>query len=119
MNTRTHENEYAYLQKRVRRADIDFERIVEEPFRAILLHSPGRKPWVNHCLTFIEPQRGGTPIDKVKCSRCSAAPTELLFFVPVYPGFHFGLCPHSTLGFEECCPCRAYLRLPNVYTLLF
>ena len=23
------------------------------------------------------------------------------FFVYVYPGFHFGLCPHSTLGYEE------------------
>ncbi len=23
------------------------------------------------------------------------------FFVSVYPGFHFGLCPHSTLGYEE------------------
>ena len=30
----------------------------------------------------------------------SAAPTELIIFVsPVYPGFHFGLYPHSTLGF--------------------
>ena len=49
-----------------------------------------------------EPQRGGTPYDKVKRSRSSAAPTELLIFVsPVYPGFHIGLCPHSTLGFEE------------------
>ena len=47
-----------------------------------------------------EPQRGGTPYDKVKRSRSSAAPTELLIFVsPVYPGFHFGLCPHSTLGY--------------------
>ena len=27
---------------------------------------------------------------------------ELLIFVfPVYPGFHFGLCPHFTLGYEE------------------
>ena len=23
------------------------------------------------------------------------------FFVYVYPGFHFGLCPHSPLGYEE------------------
>ena len=30
----------------------------------------------------------------------SAAPTELLIFVsPVYPGFHIGLCPHSTQGY--------------------
>ena len=25
----------------------------------------------------------------------------ILRFVSVYPGFHFGLCPHFTLGFEE------------------
>ena len=31
----------------------------------------------------------------------SVAPTELIFFVHVYPGFHFGLCPHYTLGYEE------------------
>ena len=30
------------------------------PERAILIHSPGRKPWVNHRNTSIEPQRGGT-----------------------------------------------------------
>ena len=30
------------------------------PARAILLHSPGRKPWVNYWNIFIEPQRGGT-----------------------------------------------------------
>ena len=104
----------SYSRQRVRGTDIDVERVVEEPFRAILLHSPGRKPWVIIVNTFIEPQRGGTPIDKVKCSRCSAAPTELLIFVsPVYPGFHFGLCPYSTLGFEECRPCRAHLRYPQ------
>ena len=35
------------------------------PKGAILLHSPGRKPWVNCFHTFIEPQRGGTfPIKK-------------------------------------------------------
>ena len=35
----------------------------------------------------------------------SVAPTELIIFVsPVYPGFHFGLCPHSTLGFAGV-PC--------------
>ena len=25
----------------------------------------------------------------------------LIFCVHVYPGFHFGLCPHYTLGHEE------------------
>ena len=27
--------------------------------------------------------------------------SSILLFVRVYPGFHIGLCPHSTLGFEE------------------
>ena len=59
-----------------------------------------------------EPQRGGTPYDKVKRSRSSAAPTELLIVVShVYPGFHIGLCPHSTLGFEEVSCLRHSLSL--------
>ena len=75
------------------------------PARAILLHSPGHKPWVSYWNTFIEPQRGGTISPKSKCFNTrvvSVAPTELLIFcVHVYPGFHFGLCPHYTLGYEE------------------
>ena len=53
----------------------------------------------------LSPFRGGTISLKSKCPNThvvSAAPTELLIFcVHVYPGLHFGLCPHSTLGFEE------------------
>ena len=60
VSTRKHFSEYTYLLRRVRRTDIDFEGVVEKPFRAILLHSPGRKPWVIIVNTFIEPQRGGT-----------------------------------------------------------
>ena len=46
----------------------------------------------------------------MKCSRYSAAPTELLIFVSsVYPGFHFGLCPHSTLGFAGVSPLQGSL----------
>ena len=41
------------------------------PVRAILLQSPGRKPWVNCFHTFIELPRSGTlSIAKGKCSRC-------------------------------------------------
>ena len=36
------------------------------PNGAILLHSPGRKPWVNHWNIFIEPQRGGTFLTNAK-----------------------------------------------------
>ena len=71
------------------------------PVRAILLHSPGRKPWVmQEYRIFIEPQRGGTTLSKTNA--CAVVPLlkELLIFVfPVYPGFHFGLCPHYTLGY--------------------
>ena len=45
---RKHLNKYDVLTKQVRHTDTDFGFVVEEPFRAILLHSPGRKPWVNH-----------------------------------------------------------------------
>ena len=71
------------------------------PVRAILLHSPGRKPRVSHCNTFIEPQRGGTLLSKTNARAVSAAPcrSSILLFVRVYPGFHFGLCPHFTLGY--------------------
>ena len=79
ISTRTYRNKYAHLLKRVRRTDIDFERVAEEPFRAILLHSPGRKPWVIIVNTFIEPQRGGTT-ERINSNACvgSAAPTELI-----------------------------------------
>ena len=76
------------------------------PERAILIHSPGRKPWVNNQSTYLEPQRGGThPQSKCPGTRAvSAAPTELILFVVcVYPGFHFGLCPHYTLGYDLFC----------------
>ena len=50
--------------------------------------------------TFIEPQRGGTPLSQTNARAESAAPTELLFFclhVPrvsfrALPSFHPGLC---------------------------
>ena len=70
----------------------------------ILLHSPGRKPWVNYWNTFIEPQRGGTfqrmqshePNARCECRSYGAQSA----FVCVYPGFcsclwhsrHPGLC---------------------------
>ena len=37
-----------------------------------------------------------------------------LCFAYVYPGFHFGLCPHYTLGFEEVsCLRHSILPSPN------
>ena len=40
--------------------DGELGQSAKSPERAILLQSPGRKPWVNRRNTFIEPQRGGT-----------------------------------------------------------
>ena len=63
------------------------------PERAILIHSPGRKPWVNNQSTYLEPQRGGThPQSKCFGTRAvSATPTELIFFfVCVSPGCNEG-----------------------------
>ena len=76
------------------------------PVGAILLYSPGRKPWVSHLYTFIEPQRGGTILSKTNARAESAAPTELLFFLSMSPqGFisDFVLIPPWAL--QEC---RAY-----------
>ena len=86
------------------------------PARAILLHSPGRKPWVNYWKTFIEPQRGGTSEWINSDARAeSAAPSELLIFVfSVYPGFHFGLYPHSTLGYARVSCLKALVIRLNV-----
>ena len=41
----------------------------------------------------------------------SAAPEGAQFaFVCVYPGFHIGLCPHSTLGFAGVSCLKALIR---------
>ena len=68
------------------------------PKGAILLHSPGRKPWVNYCYTFIEPRRGGTSPKQVpQYSRCKCrsygAQNFVVFCFPrvsyrALPSFH-------------------------------
>ena len=89
------------------------------PARATLPHSPGRKPWVNCFHTFIEPHRGGTNSAHLVCvvavrifcvvmylsvgafacvGKCRSFGAQSAF-ICVYPGLHFGLCPHSTLGY--------------------
>ena len=71
------------------------------PVRAILLPSPGRKPWVRHLYTFfLSPVGAAQPQSKCLNTRAvSVAPKGALFtFIYRYPGFHLGLCPHSTLG---------------------
>ena len=90
--------------------DGELGQSARSPERAILLQSPGRKPWVSHSYTFIEPQRGGTfptnakpqtATTQGKCSRRKyRSYGALIFCVRVYPGFcsclwhsrHPGLC---------------------------
>ena len=100
-----HQNKYSILIGKTWRS----------PTRAILLHSLGRKPWVIHCNTFIEPQRGGTLLSKAN----ARAVVPLLVgaqsaFVCVYPGFHFGLCPHFTLGYAGVSCLKALVFSLNV-----
>ena len=95
----------------------------KSPNGAILLHSPGRKPWVTIVNTFLSPFRGGTParvLGVVVALYCiyplghlracvSAAPTELFILLfDIYPGFHIGLCPHFTLGYAGVPPLQGY-----------
>ena len=71
------------------------------PARATLLHSPGRKPWVNSQSTYIEPQKGAALL----CPRQMLAPkvpllrsSDLFYlYVPrvsyrALPSFYPGLC---------------------------
>ncbi len=71
------------------------------PVRAILSHSPGRKPWVGIDTHFLSPVGAAQPQSKCSNTRVvSAAPKGAHFtFICRYPGFHIGLCPHSTLGY--------------------
>ena len=80
---------------------IDFDVIVDEPFRATLLHSPGRKPWVCCLIHLLSPKGAALPRRKTNARAVSAAPMELISFVVcVSPGFcsclwhsrHPGLC---------------------------
>ena len=102
--------------------DGELGQSARSPERAILLQSPGREPWVSHSYTFIEPQRGGTfptnakpqtATTQGKCSRRKyRSYGALIFCVRVYPGLHFGLCPHSTLGFAGVSCLKALTPAP-------
>ena len=77
----------------------------KSPNGAILLHSPGRKPWVNRSPHLLSPVGAAQPQRKANTRAVSAAPTELiLHLVRVSPRFHIGLCPHFTLGYAGVSP---------------
>ena len=71
----------------------------ESPARAILLQSPGRKPWVNRRNTFIEPCKGGTtprqmlapkvPLLRSSIHSCLCLPRVSF---RALPSLHPGLC---------------------------
>ena len=70
------------------------------PARVTLLPSPGRKPWVGIDILFLSPVGAAHPQSKCPTRAVSAAPKGAQFvFICVYPGFHFGLCPHATLSY--------------------
>ena len=82
------------------------------PARAILLHSPGRKPWVNRFPHLLSPGGAAQPQRKANTRTVSAAPKGAHFtFICRYPGVHFGLCPHSTLGFSGVSPLQGLFGL--------
>ena len=95
--------------------DGELGQSAESPERAILLQSPGRKPWVSHSYTFIEPkgaalsqrmQSHKPQRHKTNARAKSAAPTELLFFVSVFTqGFISGFALIPPWALQEC---RAY-----------
>ena len=62
----------------------------------------GASPRLDIDIHFFEPRRGGTTPKQVphNTRAVSAAPQGAHFtFICRYPGFHIGLCPHSTLGY--------------------
>ena len=95
------------------------------PNGAILPQSPGRKPWVNHCNTFIEPLQGRHFLTQgcvwsLCCiyslghwlAKVSAAPTELNLLLSVFPqGFISGFALILPWALRGCRPCRALCRI--------
>ena len=72
------------------------------PVRAILLHSPGHKPWVNHGNTFIEPQRGDTtPTQVPNIQAVSIVPLERPPSVIIYPEERTRESHHLAIGYKN------------------
>ena len=79
----------------------------KSPNGAILLHSPGRKPWVNRPPHLLSPKGAAQPQSKCPNTRAvSAAPTELILLLSVdTQGFISGFALIAPWAFQEC---RAY-----------
>ena len=84
------------------------------PERATLLHSPGRKPWVNYWNIFMSPKGAALPRRKANARIIVPLLRSSYFCVHVYPGFHFGLCPHCSLGFAGVACLKALVISLNV-----
>ena len=85
------------------------------PERATLLHSPGRKPWVNYWNIFMSPKGAALPRRKANARIIVPLLRSSYFCVHVYPGFHFGLCPHCTLGFAGVSCLKALVISLNIH----
>ena len=94
------------------------------PARATLLHSPGRhsciaqgaSPGLGIDIHFLSPVGAAQPQSRSPNTRAvSAAPKGAHFtFICKYPGFHIGLCPHSTLGYAGVSCLKALVISLNV-----
>ena len=103
---RTHFSICVYLLKRVRRTDIDWSIVANSPLGRYSCIAQGASPGLIIVTHLLSPKGAALPRRKANARAVSAAPTELLILLfAVFPGFHFGRCPHSTLGYEEY---RAY-----------
>ena len=110
ISTREHFSKYAYLLKRVRRTDIDWSIVAKSPLGRYSCIAQGASPGLIIVTHLLSLKGAALPRRKANARAVSAAPTELLILLfAVYPGFHFGLCPHFTLGFAGVSPFQGSL----------
>ena len=86
--------------------------------------SPIWNPWYTQTKTEWAPTRSGTNRASIGCALRLCRPYGAhSAFVCVYPGFHFGLCPHYTLGYEKVSCLKALIpaspNKSNIQTVKF
>ena len=123
VSTRTYWFKYAYLLKWVRCthwSKYDVLISAKSPARAILLQSPGRKPWVNRFLHPLSSFRSGTPptttLQWHKPNECSVVPL-------LRSSIRFCLClPRGEWGQSPICNpglCRSVVPTALIIRLNF
>ncbi len=117
---RTHYNKYAYLQKCLPRTYLNIcvylRKYLPRTYLSICVYLLKRVRRIHFIAVVIEePQRGDTTTTQSQYSRCECRSYGAHFtFSCRYPGFHFGLCPHSTLGFARVSCLKALVISLNV-----